>query len=172
MPARPRALGRRGEAERETGDGTWIAPPYPMSCKCLRRDLLIDFLVPASVASRYRARLVSLEALEAEVAFRYCPSVFRSGVLHSCPASLSLAAGPVIVRLSGILRVERGSSEVRGRLRFGSPAAPGDLDLLIRLCGLDLPSPAPAAHEDSRAEPPHGDPSADRAPLWLRAIGG
>lgn len=143
------------------------------------RDLVIDLLVPASVASRYRARLVAASSVEAEIVFYFCPSVFRSGVLESCPASLSVGAALEFVQLGGILRVERTATAARGRVRFSPPASSPEIETLQRLCGVDPRYPASAAqpsadpHQAStRAAAPSGAPSGDAAPAWLRVVGG
>jgi hypothetical protein len=100
-------------------------------------DLVVDFLVPACLASRYRARLSSLSPLEAELRFAFCPSIFRSGTVDSCPAEISLVLGQVVVRLRGSFRVEREESGAIGRMRFVEPAEPEDLETLRRACKID-----------------------------------
>jgi hypothetical protein len=100
-------------------------------------DLVVDFLVPASLASRYRARLASLSPLEAQLRFAFCPSIFRSGIVDSCPAEISLVFGAVVVRLRGSFSVEHEETGTIGRLRFVEPAEPADLETLRRACRID-----------------------------------
>jgi hypothetical protein len=97
-------------------------------------DLVVDFLVPACLASRYRARLSSLSPLGAELRFAFCPSIFRSGTVDSCSAEISLVLGAVVVRLRGSFRVEREERGAIGRMRFVEPAEPEDLETLRRAC--------------------------------------
>jgi hypothetical protein len=100
-------------------------------------DLVVDFLVPACLASRYRARLAALSSLEAELRFAFCPSMFRSGTIDSCPAEISLVLGAVVVRLRGSFSVERVARGTIGRLRFVEPAEAADLETLRRACRID-----------------------------------
>ena len=68
--------------------------------------LLIDFLVPACLASRYRARLTALSPAEAELSLSFCPSIFRSGALTCCPAEISAVFGASAVRVRGSFHLE------------------------------------------------------------------
>lgn len=111
-------------------------------------DIVLDFLVPARLASRYRVRLKALSPLSAELQLAFCPSIFRSGVLVSCPAELSLVLRDDALRLRGIFRVERGANDTTGRLQFSEAVMFRDLELLRRACRLDDDS---GAYSDLRS---------------------
>jgi hypothetical protein len=116
--------------------GTSIASPTAVARNAVS-DLVVDFLVPACLASRYRARLASLSPLEAELRFAFCPSIFRSGTIDSCAAEISLVLGAVVVRLRGSFSVEGAARGTIGRLRFVEPAEAADLETLRRACRID-----------------------------------
>jgi hypothetical protein len=115
-------------------------------------ELVVDFLVPACVASRYRARLASLSPIEAELRFAFCPSIFRSGAVESCPAEISLALGAIIVRLRGRFSVQREDKTTIGHLRFAEPAEAADLETLRRACQIDGTERRERAAEPEAAE--------------------
>jgi len=100
-------------------------------------ELVVDFLVPAYLASRYRARLASLSPFGAELRLAFCPSIFRSGAFESCPAEISLALGAIIIRLRGRFSVQRDDKATIGHLRFAEPAEPADLEALRRACRIE-----------------------------------
>lgn len=111
-------------------------------------DFVIDFHVPASVASRYRAHLVSVTRSEAQVRFLFPPGVFRSIRNDSCAAEISLRIGRSVVRASGLCRMDGGSGAMGARVRFSEPVALHDYALLRRACGVE-----PAADEAPAAPP-------------------
>ncbi len=99
-------------------------------------NLTVDFLVPACLASRYRARLVAVSETEAEIQLSICPKMFRSGELTACPAEISLIVGAVVVRRRGLFEIEGagGRSGTTGHFVFEEPVDGGDLDLLRGAC--------------------------------------
>jgi hypothetical protein len=101
-----------------------------MKQKGIAGGLLIDFLVPACLASRYRAQLTALSPAEAELRLSFCPSIFRSGALTCCPAEISAVFGAAAVRVRGSFHLEGGSSCTTARFRFDPPIALRDLQLL------------------------------------------
>jgi hypothetical protein len=101
-----------------------------MKQKGVAGGLLIDFLVPARLASRYRAQLTALSPAEAELRLSFCPSIFRSGALTCCPAEISAVFGAAAVRVRGSFHLEGGSSCTIARFRFDPPIALHDLQLL------------------------------------------
>ncbi len=101
-----------------------------MKQKGVTGGLVIDFLVPARLASRYWARLTALSAAEAELSLSFCPSIFRSGVLTCCPAEISAVFGASAVRVRGSFHLEGGSSCTTARFRFDPPITLRDLELL------------------------------------------
>jgi hypothetical protein len=92
--------------------------------------LVIDFLVPASLASRYWARLTALSPAEAELSLSFCPSIFRSGARTCCPAEISAVFGASAVRVRGSFHLEGGSSCTTARFRFDPSITLRDLELL------------------------------------------
>jgi hypothetical protein len=121
----------------------WFAPFAGMKNGSATRDVLIDLLVPARFASRYRARVTSLSPREADLRFAYCPSLFTSGVLVSCPATLSIARGPNVIGSRGILWIGPDSEHATARFEFEKPMSASDLEVLRRICHLDAPSVQP-----------------------------
>jgi hypothetical protein len=101
-----------------------------MKQKAIAGGLMIDFLVPACLASRYRAQLTALSPAEAELRLSFCPSIFRSGALTCCPAEISAVFGAAAVRVRGSFHLEGGSSCTTARFRFDPPIALRDLELL------------------------------------------
>ena len=99
-------------------------------------DLTIDFLVPATFASRYRARLTDLSRLRGEVQLAFCPSIFRSGI-SSCPAHVTLVFGSVVVRVRAVVEVAPSSSGAIGRMHFDEPLERRDFDALREACQID-----------------------------------
>src|SRR5262245_52041190 len=101
-----------------------------MRQKGLMGGLVIDFLVPASLASTYWARLTALSPAEAELSLSFCPSIFRSGARTCCPAEISGVFGASAVRVRGSFHLEGGSSSTAARFRFDTPITLRDLELL------------------------------------------
>ncbi len=142
-----------------------------MSRQATNENLTVDFLVPACLASRYRARLVTVSASEAELQLSFCPKMFRSGELTACPAEISLIVGVVVVRRRGLFEIEGGdgASCTTGHFAFQEPVDGGDLDLLRGACVVAEPEAAPHDDEAPR-EVLHGTFAAEVGsfPLWLR----
>jgi hypothetical protein len=113
-------------------------------------ELVVDFLVPARLASRYRARLTALSPLDAEIAFAFPPSIFRSGVLVSCPARICFVRGREVVSTRGILWIDKGSNRATGRLQFEKPMMFRELDVLRQAFALE---PPPLALPEPMLEP-------------------
>ena len=90
FPRSNRLFAARSVIGEPKGNGTSFARDGGMSRQATVEDLTVDFLVPACLASRYRARLVAVSASEAELRLSFCPSMFRSGDLTACPAEISL----------------------------------------------------------------------------------
>jgi hypothetical protein len=134
-------------------------------------NLTVDFLVPACLASRYRARLVTVSAAEAELQLSFCPKMFRSGELTVCPAEISLIVGAAVVRRRGLFEIEgaEGASGTTGHFAFEEPVDGGDLDLLRGACIVAKPEAVPHDVEATR-EVVHGALAAEVGsfPLWLR----
>jgi hypothetical protein len=134
-------------------------------------NLTVDFLVPACLASRYRARLLTVSAAEAELQLSFCPKMFRSGELTACPAEISLIVGAAVVRRRGLFEIEGadGASGTTGHFAFEEPVDGGDLDLLRGACVVakpeavphDVEAPREALHDALPAE-------VGSFPLWLR----
>ena len=91
-------------------------------------DVLIDLLVPARFASRYRAVVTSLSALDAGLRFAFCPSVFGSGILVSCPATLSIHRGPNVIGARGILWVGKDAARTTARFEFEKPISRAEME--------------------------------------------
>src|SRR5882724_2477851 len=104
-------------------------------------DVVIDLLVPARFASRYRASVTSISALEAELRFAFCPRLFNSGVLVSCPATLSIVRGPHVIGERGILWIGQDSQRATARFQFERPIPQAQVELIRRACRVDAPVP-------------------------------
>jgi hypothetical protein len=142
-----------------------------MSRQATVEDLTVDFIVPACLASRYRARLVAVSASEAELRLSFCPSMFRSGELTACPAEISLIVGAAVVRRRGLFEIEgaNGNSATMGHFAFEQPVADGDLELLRSACLVPKPAAEPEASEPPREVLPGLLTAEDSGlPLWLR----
>jgi hypothetical protein len=100
-------------------------------------DVVVDFLVPARLASRYRASVTAISPLEAELRFAFCPSIFASGVLVSCPAAMLVVVGREVVGARGILWMEPAMKRTVGRFQFESPMAAPDLERVRHLCHIE-----------------------------------
>ena len=140
-----------------------FAAPIGMKRSGVAAGLVVDFLVPARLASRYRARLTALSPLEAELRLSFCPSIFRSGALTCCPAEISAVFGAAAVRVRGSFRVEGGSSGTTARFRFDPPIALRELEVLQHASPEDL---EPASAPDSVADPPLGPCPSEPEPGW------
>jgi hypothetical protein len=134
-------------------------------------NLTLDFLVPACLASRYRARLVTVSPAEAELQLSFCPKMFRSGDLTACPAEISLIVGAVVVRRRGLFEIEgadRGSGTT-GHFAFEEPVDGDDLDRLRGACLVDEPQALARDVEGPREVVPGAIAAQDVGfPLWLR----
>jgi hypothetical protein len=97
-------------------------------------EVLIDLLVPAHFASRYRAAVTSISPLEAELRFPFCPRVFSSGVVLSCPATLSLVRGPHVIGSRGILWIGHESNRATARFQFEKPLSTAQVALVQSAC--------------------------------------
>jgi hypothetical protein len=106
-------------------------------------DVLIDLLVPARFASRYWGTVTALSAHEASLRFAFCPSVFGSGVVVSCPATLSVRRGPHVTVTRGILWAGRDSGRTTARFEFEQPISSLQIELLRRVCHVRTPMPPP-----------------------------
>jgi hypothetical protein len=104
--------------------------------KKLPCDLTIDFLVPATFASRYRARLTDLSRLKGQIRLAFCPRIFRSGI-SSCPADVTLVFGSVVVRVRGVVEVPVSSNEAVGQVHFDQPLERRDFDAMCEACQID-----------------------------------
>jgi len=102
-------------------------------------DVVIDLLVPARFASRYRATVTSISALDAEVRFAFCPRLFGSGVLVSCPATLSLVRGPNVLACRGILWIGDDAERTSARFQFEVAISQSQVDLVRRACDVAAP---------------------------------
>jgi hypothetical protein len=143
-----------------------------MSRRGAIENLTVDFLVPARLASRYRARLVAVSAGAAELQLSFCPKMFRSGELTACPAEISLIVGASVVRRRGLFEIEGadGSSGTTGHFAFEEPIEGGDLDLLRGAC-LAAESEVAPQYAETTSEPLHGAIATGQEgsfPLWLR----
>jgi len=142
-----------------------------MSRQAIVEDLTVDFIVPACLASRYRARLVAVSASEAELRLSFCPSMFRSGELTACPAEISLIVGACVVRRRGLFEIEgaNGNRATIGHFAFEEPVDEGDLELLRSACVVAAPAAEAEISEAPREVLP-GLLGADDGslPLWLR----
>jgi hypothetical protein len=153
------------------GNGTWFAEDGGMSRQATVEDLTVDFLVPACLASRYRARLVAVSASEAELQLSFCPSMFRSGDLTACPAEISLVVGACVVRRRGLFEIEgaNGNRATIGHFAFEEPVDGGDLELLRSACHVAKPAAEPEVSEEHREVLPGILAQDDGGlPLWLR----
>ena len=106
-------------------------------------DVLIDLLVPARFASRYRAIVTALSPSDASLRFAFCPSVFCSGVVVSCPATLSVQRGSTVTGARGILWAGRDSERTTARFEFEQPISSLQIELLRRVCNVIAPTPPP-----------------------------
>ena len=145
------------------GTGMAFAAPIGMNRSGFAAGLVVDFLVPARLASRYRARLTALSPLEAELRLSFCPSIFRSGALTCCPAEISAVFGAAAVRVRGSFHVEGGSSGTTARFRFDPPIALRELEVLQHASPEDL---EPASSPDSVADLAVGSCPSEPEPGW------
>jgi hypothetical protein len=104
-----------------------------MTHKKAPAELVVDLIVPASIASRYRARLIALTRLDAQLRLPFCPSLFRSGV-SSCPAVIWLVSGDLFAPLRGVVGFQAGAKEALGVIHFDQPLERRDFDALLRVC--------------------------------------
>jgi len=104
-------------------------------------DVVIDLLVPARFASRYRAAVTAISSVEAELRFAFCPRLFGSGVVLSCPATLSLVRGPNVLASRGILWIGQDSERATARFEFESPISRSQLQMLRQACQVEQALP-------------------------------
>jgi hypothetical protein len=104
-----------------------------MTHKKAPAELVVDLIVPASIASRYRARLIALTRLDAQLRLAFCPSLFRSGV-SSCGAVIWLVSGDLFAPLRGVVGFQAGAKEAIGVIHFDQPLERRDFDALQRVC--------------------------------------
>jgi len=136
-------------------------------------ELVIDFLVPAAFASRYRARLIALSRLEGQVRLAFRPSRFRTGVL-SCPADVSLVTRTHCLRLRGVVEMKVGGGEVIAHFHFDRALERPEFEALRSACQLDAvfaeDRPADAPPPEAPPEElsgPGGDAADTRSPVSL-----
>jgi hypothetical protein len=110
-------------------------------------DVVIDFLVPARFASRYRAAVTAICTVEAELRFAFCPRLFGTGVLVSCPATLSLVRGPTVIGSRGILWIGQDSERTTARFQFESPLSLSQVELLRHACQAPVFVPMPLEYK-------------------------
>ena len=139
------------------------------------QDLVLDLLVPARLASRYRARLESLSMIEAELRLTFCPSLFRSGDVSSCPAEISLAHGRTAIRLRGSFTMERDGRDTVGHLRFAPSPDAADVEVLRKACALDAIELGGGGTrilgpQDAPRQLGHALSAAGFYPTWLRPV--
>ena len=118
-------------------------------------ELVVDLIVPASIASRYRARLIALTRLDAQLRLAFCPSIFRSGV-PSCAAVIWLVSGDLFAPLRGVVGLQAGAKEVIAVIHFDHPLARQDFDALLRVC---QPGDAVFAENDGLGSNPSSAPA-------------
>jgi len=146
--------------------GTALAIPIDMKRNGIAAGLVVDFLVPARLASRYRARLTALSPVEAELRLSFCPSIFRSGTLACCPAEISAVFGAAAVRVRGSFHVDGGSSGTTARFRFDPPIALRELEVLQHAGPEEL---EPASLSDSVADAALGSCPSESGSAWLQS---
>jgi hypothetical protein len=100
-------------------------------------EIVIDFGVSATLASRYRARLVAASRTEVEVRFPFAPSLFQSGKLESASAEVSITREGRTLRLPGLFRLLPMSGGMGGAIAFSDPVPVEDYRFLRRASGLD-----------------------------------
>lgn len=110
-------------------------------------EAVLDLRVPANLASRYRARVVSVSPLEAMLELPFRPVLFRTGVLDSCPATLTVVVGTLSTCVRGTFRMEDGLDSRSARFDFESPLGLRELELLRWQRGGEEPPP-PLEEED------------------------
>jgi hypothetical protein len=133
-----------------------------MTHKKAPAELVVDLIVPASIASRYRARLIALTRLDAQLRLAFCPSLFRSGV-SSCPAVIWLVSGDLFAPLRGVVGFQAGAKEAIGVIHFDQPLERRDFDALLRAC---QPEDAVFAENDGIGSNP-SSASAETLPVQL-----
>ena len=125
-------------------------------------ELVIDFVLPASFASRYRARLTALSRLDGQIRLAFCPSIFRAGV-SSCPADVWLISGPVVVCVRSVIEVQISAHGTIGQIHFDRPLERREFDALRELCGVE------GVFEEGAPAAPQPEPSLPVAELPLAA---
>jgi hypothetical protein len=102
----------------------------PMEHDAFAGEAVIDLRVPAKLASRYRGRVVDASPRHAALELAFQPVLFRTGVVESCPADLTVVVGSLVTRIRGTIRMEGGTSSRVARFDFDSPILSRDLELL------------------------------------------
>ena len=141
-----------------------------MKHKSVPSELTIDFLVPANLASRYRARLTGLSRLDGQLRLAFCPSIFRSGI-SSCRADVSLVSGSLFLKVRGVVEVHVSANGAVGQVHFGQPLERRDFDALCHACQLeavfpdsgDGPDQASEASVEKLPDESRADPAASSA---------
>ena len=131
-----------------------------MNRKKAPSELVVDLIVPASIASRYRARLVALTRLDGQLRLSFCPSFFRSGV-SSCAAVIWLVSGELFAPLRGVVGFQAGAKEAIGVIHFDQPLERRDFDALLHVC---QPEDAVFAENDGVGSTPNSA-SAETMPV-------
>lgn len=114
-------------------------------------DAVIDLRVPAKLASRYRGRVVDASPRHATLELAFQPVLFRTGVIESCPADLTVVVGSLVTRIRGTIRMEGGMTSRVARFDFDNPILFRDLELL-RWHRVPDEAAAPSGDEDEAPE--------------------
>jgi hypothetical protein len=93
-------------------------------------EAVIDLRVPAKLASRYRGRVVDASPGHAMLELAFQPVLFRTGVVDSCAADLTVVVGSLVTRIRGTIRMEGDMTSRVARFDFESPILSRDLELL------------------------------------------
>ena len=126
-------------------------------------EIVVDFVLPASFASRYRARLTALSRLDGQIRLAFCPSIFRSGV-SSCPADVWLISGSVVVCVRSVVEVRISAHGTIGQIHFDRPLERREFDALRELCGVE------AVFEEAAPAAPRQEPQPRVIELPLAAM--
>ena len=97
-------------------------------------DAQLDFLVPAKLASRYRARIIEVSNEEARLRMPFLPSMFRKGVMASCAAQLTVAEHERATCVRGVFRPDEADASQDAHFRFAQPISPRELEALRGRC--------------------------------------
>ena len=97
-------------------------------------DAQLDFIVPAKLASRYRARITEVSAEEARLRMPFLPSMFRKGVMASCAAQLTVAEDERATCVRGVFRPDEADASQDAHFRFAQPISTRELEVLRGRC--------------------------------------